>query len=231
MVLPGNNQESNDANHVNPKNDGPGGLAQIVSLGSKGWKGIGYRPHPDDATKPRKQQRMTISLIDLPASSNGCKYDANLIASKEKKATHNDPAKCKFVDYPDLPVTQYWNYDGENGALGYMNMERIGTTGTDVLVGYATKIKHKDSHFPPLEYRVAKISGTTGKVMMTKRLKKTGWGEEDHFKRTKDGCVLFPSVWNSAPGASYGNNGADGAAGLTGFSSKIRISKICDKAT
>ena len=82
--------------------------------------------------------------------------------------------------------------------------------------------------FPPLEYRVAKVT-PSGSVLATRRLKGTGWGEEDMWVHLSNGCVAFPFTWHQYPGAVYGNNGADGADATARFSNKIRVTVLCDQ--
>ena len=119
-----------------------------------------------------------------------------------------------------------WSYNGQTGALGYVNMQRLAGD-DDFLVGYATKLKHANSDYPPLEFRVAKINGA-GQTLSTKKLSGAGWGEDDVWVRLSNGCVAFPAVWDSAPGALYGNNGADGNAGTERMSNTLRVTVLCD---
>ena len=68
-------------------------------------------------------------------------------------------------------------------GLGFVNIQPLGalSAGT-ILIGYATKLKHANEDYPPLEYRVAKVS-TAGEVLATKKLEGMGWGEEDVWVR------------------------------------------------
>ena len=59
--------------------------------------------------------------------------------------------------------------DGSNGALGFVNMQALGPLSEPMLlVGYATKVKHAGEDYPPLEFRIAKLS-TAGEVLATAR--------------------------------------------------------------
>jgi len=215
LKLPGGNQPNANPN---PLYEGPGGAAFFISLGSAGWAGVGYRPVPADAAKPSLEQQLALSLIDLKPTSDEC---------RPAGGAEHDGSACGFIDLVDLPGHSLWNYDGIHGALGFVNLARLGT-GTDLLVGYATRIKHLNEDYPPLEYRVAKVS-RSGSILATKKLEGTGWGEEDAWLALANGCVAFPFVWHEYPGAVYGNNGADGSAGTARFSNKLRVTVVCDQ--
>jgi len=210
LKLPGGNEKNNNPN---PLYEGPGGVGNVVSLGASGWMGVGYRPAAADAGKAQLEQQLALTVINFPPSSTGC--------------TAASP--CLFTELNNLPGVSKWNYDGSNGALGFVNMQTLGPlVDQTMLVGYATKVKHMNEDYPPLEYRIAKVS-TAGEILATKKLEGTGWGEEDVFLRLTNGCVLFAFTWDSAPGALYGNNGADGTAASARFSNKLRTTVVCDE--
>jgi len=189
---------------IDPWTKGPGGVASIISLGNDGFLGVGYQPDPNHNNLPRSQRQMTVSMVKLPATSSGCD-------------------RCRtFTHLRELPGRSLWTYDGFSGSLGYVNAQPL--TGNEVLLGYATKIKKKDGDWPALEYRAAKVN-TDGEILATKRLRGTGWGEEDMWVRLANGCIVFPFVWDSAPGALYGNNGA---GGTERFSDELRVTVLCD---
>jgi len=188
---------------------GMGGVASIVSLGAQGWIGVGYRPLPAHAANPNEEQQLTVTLVNLPSSSNDC------------------GSQCTtFTDLPELPGRALWNYDGAHGALGFVNAQR--SRGADeLLIGYATRINRNGGNWPAPEYRVAKVN-TAGEILTTQKLQDVGWGEEDMWVRLSNGCVAFPFVWDSAPGAEYGNNGGVGEAATARMSNSLRVTVLCD---
>jgi len=195
--------------------DSPGGPHSIISLGKQGWMAVGFGPVPKDDEKPLEQRQLALSIAKLPASSNDC--GSNTPYNNYGRVKDDD--KCNWKYLTTLPGQSVWNYDGQRGGLGYVNLQTIGDNDDELLVGYATNVKHQDGDHQAPTYRVAKIT-REGEVKSTKKLEGAGWGEDDVWARLSNGCVAFPSVAIANPGGEYSpsDDGAD----------KMRITLICD---
>ena len=107
--------------------DNPGGPMNMVAMGTQGWVGVGVGLAPGSAPAvPDQQKQMSVAMAQLPASSNACA----------------SAGTCEWRYLTNLPGghATWADYNTPTGALGYVNMQRLGATGANLLVGYATGI-------------------------------------------------------------------------------------------
>jgi len=211
-----------------------GSPMHFVPRGSAGWLGVGFGLNPAqlgedgnmaDGGDPRGRAQQALSLLKMPASSNQC------VASNCTRDGCLVTDVCQWNYLTSLPGHSVWNYNGADGALGFVNLARLGQDADDVadedehfLVGYATKVTSigGDEH-PPLEFRIAKVD-SDGRVLKTMRLGgegggvPSGWGEDDVWARLSNGCVAWPAAWSSAPGARYA------------VDSRLHVTVICEES-
>mmetsp|Transcript_19271 Transcript_19271/g.53341 ORF Transcript_19271/g.53341 Transcript_19271/m.53341 type:complete len:358 (+) Transcript_19271:2-1075(+) len=195
--------------------DSPGGPHSIIGLGADGWMAVGFGPVGLDKVTAQQEVGTSVSIDELQLAVSISVLPAS---STECGGSPADDDKCNWNFLTSLPGHSLWNYDGENGGLGYVNVQQM-SRDDEFLVGYATKINHQNTDALSLTYRLAKIS-KDGTVHQVKVLDNVAWGEDDTWARLSNGCVAFPFVGTATPGGPYSTSdaGAD----------QMRITVICD---
>lgn len=179
---------------------GNGGPGVLISLGEKGWLGVGLGPAGPGLP-------VTVGLVKLPAK--GEEYSR--------------------AEYPwmwlDLQGTDE-DQEVEGSGIGYVNLQRIGDDDEDrFLLGYATGVR---DGVVSGDYFTQEVT-SSGCLLGAPQKALGGWGEDTVWTRLPSGCVATPYAWAKGAKLGT-DHYAGGAYKRSDESDTMRVAVFCPAA-